>query len=395
MLVSRLGYTQEQARGCAKVAHLPPSCGWETCAAAAAELARRQALNGTVGGGSNFNSTTAALAAAAAGELVTNTRCLTALFREGSYLSLIIFLLPLIGGNFWLVRFQEAKWRVWQPFESGAPAGDATERQAQPARLARRCLRLLPPKMGVWAIERACYDLDTQRGLWMGFSYAIMTALLSSFNILASKMVGELLLTTIEGDDQFRSPVAYIFIGSLVVCNTCSIVLLSLSLSKFDALFIVPCYQVSFTILCIVSGGTFFDEFHFFSFIQWPFFMFGMLSATCRSTHRRTPHPRRSRRPSAPHATQPPSPPLPSRPFPTRRACRRCGIFKPRRRNRHGRNRYQAGGAGIGRPPHGGGAGIGQGAARRTAAPCAFAQGRRLRAAATSGAGGGAGCKCW
>lgn len=33
-------------------------------------------------------------------------------------------------------------------------------------------------------------------------------------------------------------------------------------------------------------------------------------SCKLRSTHRRTPCPRRSRRPSAPHATQPPSPPL-------------------------------------------------------------------------------------
>ena len=96
---------------------------------------------------------------------------------------------------------------------------------------------------------------------------------------MASKIVGELVYTSaVDGKNQFAKFEAWIFVIALIVCNTTSIVLLSLSLSKFDALFIVPCFQVVFTVFCIISGGIYFNEFYFFSFYQWPLFMFGMLS---------------------------------------------------------------------------------------------------------------------
>ena len=96
---------------------------------------------------------------------------------------------------------------------------------------------------------------------------------------MASKIVGELVYTSaVDGKNQFDKFEAWIFVISLIVCNTTSIVLLSLSLSKFDALFIVPCFQVVFTVFCIISGGIYFNEFYFFSFYQWPLFGFGMLS---------------------------------------------------------------------------------------------------------------------
>jgi uncharacterized membrane protein len=98
---------------------------------------------------------------------------------------------------------------------------------------------------GRYVIDPKCFDLNTREGLWMGVSYGSYTALLGSFNIQFSKILGELVQTSFAGDNQFDKPVPWMFAAALLVCNSSSIMLLNSCLAKFDALFIIPLYQVS------------------------------------------------------------------------------------------------------------------------------------------------------
>ena len=54
----------------------------------------------------------------------------------------------------------------------------------------------------------------------IGFAYAFITGLLSSFNILFSKMMGELLQATFASENsQFKEALTYVYIGVFVGCN--------------------------------------------------------------------------------------------------------------------------------------------------------------------------------
>ena len=122
-------------------------------------------------------------------------------------------------------------------------------------------------------VDPDLYDHTTTQGLWIALTYAFTTATLSSFNVAFSKIVGELVANSFSsGEDdsnQFRSPMAWVFTIALIVCNANQIRMLSRSLSKFDALFIIPCYQVAFANLCILGGGIYFKEFSLFTTLQW------------------------------------------------------------------------------------------------------------------------------
>jgi hypothetical protein len=131
--------------------------------------------------------------------------------------------------------------------------------------------------------EALLYDRMTWRGVVLGAGYAFITASLSAYNLVFSKVrfasifsahlmmlaqvSGELVKTSITSTNQFTKPIPYIFIGALVLCNGtqvhpslesvyfntlltdvlfAQIYFLNATLRKFDALFIIPVYQVLF-----------------------------------------------------------------------------------------------------------------------------------------------------
>lgn len=113
-------------------------------------------------------------------------------------------------------------------------------------------------------------------------SASISPAILSSFNAILSKIVGELVVTTIKTSNQFNSWHPYIFILALVITNTTQIILLQKALANFQALQIIPTYQALLTIFAVIGGGIYFQE--FLSFLHKPIyypilFGFGLLFA--------------------------------------------------------------------------------------------------------------------
>ena len=127
------------------------------------------------------------------------------------------------------------------------------------------------------------------------------------------QVLGTLASLTVAGNNQFNSPIAFMFLGLLIVCNVSQVVVLTLSLKKFPALFIVvrtctcfhrprlvprphapvlynlilsgpnllppspqPAYQVFMMVFSIAVGGIYFREFWMLSEVQWVLFLLGV-----------------------------------------------------------------------------------------------------------------------
>ena len=212
--------------------------------------------------------------------------CLMKLFGLPTFFFYAACTVPLLLANALLVKKAEARYMVPETSSYGAAQAAAAEGEQEEKARAKTAKKALSPK-AAWkaasaeeklVVDPVCYDLGTVRGLWIGLSYATTTAYLSSFNIVFSKIVGTLVGLSLGGDNQFGYPFTGVaFVACLVFCNVNQIVLLTMSLKKFPALFIVPCYQVFFMLLSIAVGGIFFREFWLMGgATQWAVFLAGV-----------------------------------------------------------------------------------------------------------------------
>ena len=78
---------------------------------------------------------------------------------------------------------------------------------------------------------------------------------LSSVNILMTECLGELISESATGTDQFAHPLAYIFIGILIVSNVSEVFWMQRALQLFDALIVVPMFSVTVSVLSILTGA--------------------------------------------------------------------------------------------------------------------------------------------
>ena len=271
----RSPFAQTSDSGCGAVAHLPNSCH-----ACIESFASNVTADDT--------------------ETLT-VDCLMALFREPSYLVFVSVLLPTIAVNYaGVVRTEsrhlvprdvapESESEAEGEIDDDAAAKDEAKDEIKDnsstvtgGEADNKAIGKHKGKLHMM-VDPDLYDHTTTQGLWIALTYAFTTATLSSFNVAFSKIVGELVAVSFSsGEDdsnQFRSPMAWVFTIALIVCNANQIRMLSRSLSKFDALFIIPCYQVAFTILCILGGGIYFKEFSLFTTLQWCIFPWGVVAA--------------------------------------------------------------------------------------------------------------------
>lgn len=108
------------------------------------------------------------------------------------------------------------------------------------------------------------YRTITPKEKLIGFSYAILPAILSSFNALFSKVLGEIILKSIKEANQFVEWSPYFFIFLFAIVDGAQVVYLQRALRSYSALFIVPLYQSCLTIFGVATGGIYFEEFNEF-----------------------------------------------------------------------------------------------------------------------------------
>jgi hypothetical protein len=112
---------------------------------------------------------------------------------------------------------------------------------------------------------------------FLAVAFAAFGGALSSVNIFMTKTVGELISMTSSGNNQFANPLAYVFFGVLIVSNISSVYWMQRALQLFDALIVVPMFQVTFTVLSILTGAFYFQEIYSFTALQAGLFPLGVM----------------------------------------------------------------------------------------------------------------------
>ena len=107
-------------------------------------------------------------------------------------------------------------------------------------------------------------------------------AILSSCSVLFGKCTIQLLKASFgpgstADSNQFRSPLAWILTGVFLFCAIAAVVFLNIGLRRGKALFVVPLYYVLNTILAILGGLIYFEEFRAFSPARGTVFGLGVL----------------------------------------------------------------------------------------------------------------------
>jgi len=110
------------------------------------------------------------------------------------------------------------------------------------------------------------------KGIWAiiyPFSFPILSGIVGGVSLLFSKAAVQLLETTISGENQYIYPEPYICTFGLGLFLFLQMRWLNSALERFDALFVIPVYQVVWMISGTVGGGVVFDEFGVFDGLQW------------------------------------------------------------------------------------------------------------------------------
>eukprot|EP01060_Flectonema_neradi_P035749 TRINITY_DN6660_c3_g1_i1.p1 TRINITY_DN6660_c3_g1~~TRINITY_DN6660_c3_g1_i1.p1 ORF type:complete len:371 (+),score=47.18 TRINITY_DN6660_c3_g1_i1:51-1115(+) len=127
--------------------------------------------------------------------------------------------------------------------------------------------------------ERYVKDEQSVGGNLMAVAAGTIPAILSSYNLQLSKIVGELVSQSLgDGNNEFLNWPLYMFLLMLISCNTVQVVTLQTALANYSALLIIPIFQVQLTILAIINGGIYFSEFeNWESGGTWVWFIFGII----------------------------------------------------------------------------------------------------------------------
>nr|AHW68400.1 putative nucleotide-sugar transporter [Nosema pernyi] len=110
----------------------------------------------------------------------------------------------------------------------------------------------------------------------MILAYVWLSSFIASFTTLSIKSLGEIIDKTLGGENQFASYVTYIFILGLIICTFGQIYWLNRALRRYDALLVVPLFHITWTILSIFTAGIYFQEFEYYSKVQFTNFLIGI-----------------------------------------------------------------------------------------------------------------------
>ncbi|KNE61052.1 hypothetical protein AMAG_06807 [Allomyces macrogynus ATCC 38327] len=108
-------------------------------------------------------------------------------------------------------------------------------------------------------------------------AYAALGGMLGGLTVLLAKSAAELIVTTAQGENQFRFVATYLILVGIAVTGVGQVVYINAGLQRYDALVQVPAFYVVYTLCGIVSGGLYFNEFHALSGTQFALFSVGVV----------------------------------------------------------------------------------------------------------------------
>jgi len=106
-------------------------------------------------------------------------------------------------------------------------------------------------------------------------AHPALGALIAAIAINVGKAVSELLVTTVQGDNQLDKPLSYVLIVVFGCCLVSQLHFIDRSLRINDALLHVPVFYVLWNLLAMVGGGVVFEEFAGFHASDYALFSVG------------------------------------------------------------------------------------------------------------------------
>ncbi|KAI3878706.1 hypothetical protein MKX03_007168 [Papaver bracteatum] len=122
------------------------------------------------------------------------------------------------------------------------------------------------------------HDLNSYWNTLLPFSYAIVSGAIGSCSVLFAKSLSNLLRLTMSSDYQFHSWFTYSML--LLFLSTAGFWMTRLNegLALFDAILIVPMFQIAWTFFSICTGFVYFQEYQVFDALRTTMFILGMSS---------------------------------------------------------------------------------------------------------------------
>ncbi|KAJ1660679.1 hypothetical protein IWQ61_000423 [Dispira simplex] len=110
------------------------------------------------------------------------------------------------------------------------------------------------------------------------FLYAAMGALMASLTTLFAKSLINLITVSFTtGENQFTSFVAWLILFVTVFTAVSQVYWINMGLRRYDALLQVPVFYVIWTVMDIIGGGIYYDEFRLFDALKYCMFVLGVL----------------------------------------------------------------------------------------------------------------------
>jgi hypothetical protein len=121
----------------------------------------------------------------------------------------------------------------------------------------------LPPKpmLGDYYTEDGRKAGDQRWGRFHRVAYGMLSGVIGAQVVLLGKFIGELIAITITGNTAtFTTPATYIIIITLAGAVVGQIHFMNEGVSRFQSLYVLPTFQASWTLTCVVGGLVVFDE---------------------------------------------------------------------------------------------------------------------------------------
>ncbi|KAF9618087.1 hypothetical protein IFM89_000038 [Coptis chinensis] len=122
------------------------------------------------------------------------------------------------------------------------------------------------------------HELSSYWRMLLPFSYAMVSGAIGSCSVLFAKSLSNLLRLTMSSDYQLHSWFTYSMV--LLFLSTAGFWMARLNegLSLFDAILIVPMFQIAWTFFSICTGFVYFQEYQVFDTLRTTMFILGMTS---------------------------------------------------------------------------------------------------------------------
>jgi len=118
--------------------------------------------------------------------------------------------------------------------------------------------------------------LSSAEAAFRAFAYPSLAGVFGAHSVLFAKSATEPVKATAAGNNQFNNPLAYFFVLFLIGMVYLQMKFLNLGLSKADALYVVPVYQVCWVVMNAVVGMTYFRDYRDMSGLAMFLFLLGI-----------------------------------------------------------------------------------------------------------------------